>query len=250
MKKSLFLCDIDNTLIYSLKHEHTGWPCVEWIHEKEQAYMQPRTLSLLREIRAAACFVAVTSRSAEQYARIRFPEGCEPEMAVTANGAGLMTPGGPDAEWQAESERLLALWQEELQRMETALFDPVRFIRCRIVDGAYLFVYCGKETDPARTVAEIRRMTALRVMAGGKKIYLMPPPLNKGEAVNRLRARIGAAHCVAAGDSAFDLPMLDAADCAVMPRALEGLCRAKTCRICPDGRLFSEFVTETVRDML
>lgn len=63
MDRIVFACDIDNTLIYSRKHPHEGWPCVEWIHEKEQAYMSPVTCGLLRQVREKVLFVPVTSRS-------------------------------------------------------------------------------------------------------------------------------------------------------------------------------------------
>ena len=87
MNKTIFACDIDNTLIYSKKHPHDGWPCVEWIHENEQAYMSPLTCELLSRLGEEILFLPVTSRSAEQYSRIRWPEGIHPRHVITTHGA-------------------------------------------------------------------------------------------------------------------------------------------------------------------
>lgn len=250
-RKPVFACDLDNTLIVSKKHFHEGWPCVEWIHEKEQAYMSLRTAETLSRVCEAFAFVPVTSRSVEQYRRIHFPPGCEPSLAVCANGAVLLRTGKdgrlePDEDWERETRAAMAPWRAEMDRMEKTLSPDERFIRCRKVDEAYLFVYCAEGIPPEETAAEIREQTDLGVTASGKKIYLMPPFLHKGWALERLAAgRASGCRMLAAGDSAMDLPMLWAADYAIYPAALAAETEGRKGAIWDPGCgiPFSEFVT-------
>ena len=243
MRAWLFACDIDNTLIYSRKHPHEGWPCVEWIHGKEQAYMSPETLRLLEGTEA----VPLTSRSREQYLRIRWPRPMP--LAVTANGADLLVEGAPDEDWRRESDARIAPWRNELERAFAALRPSPRYIRCRLVDEAYLFVYCAPEVDPRREAEGLRRDTGLDVQASGKKIYLLPPPLNKGSALARLKARLMAEHTLAAGDSEMDIPMLRAAQIALIPAALKDKLD-EDARCCPEGTLFSEYALSQAQAIL
>ncbi|MBQ6374714.1 MAG: haloacid dehalogenase [Clostridia bacterium] len=242
MTRTLFACDIDNTLICSRKHPHAGWRCVEWIHDEEHAFMPPAAEALLGRASRALCTVLVTSRSIEQYGRLRLPGG--PPAAVTANGADLLVNGQPDPAWRAETEALLAPWREELRRCHERLKYSDRYIRCRMVDDAYLFVYCRGDVDPVGEARAISERTGLAVAASGKKIYLLPPPLNKGSAFARLMERFGCARGIAAGDSAMDLPMLRAADAAILPATLADAA-PEGAYVCPAGRSFPEFALET-----
>ena len=249
MNNILFACDIDNTLIYSKKHPHHGWPCVEWIHEKEQAFMSPKTCELLCEIVPHVLFVPVTSRSVEQYLRIQWPQGAMPHLAITTHGARLLTPCSEDALWQDETQAHIAEWYIELHRMQKLLEPNPSFIRCRLVDEAYLFVYCAPGMDAVAMGDEIKAMTPLSVCVGGKKIYLLPPTLHKGTALQRLRQRFPQHTIIAAGDSNMDAEMLNEADHAIFPEAISPLVSTPgTC--CPHDVLFSEFVVDTLQKIL
>lgn len=205
--------------------------------------MSPRTVELMRTMVSRHLFIPVTSRSIEQYRRIEFPPECVPEWAVTTNGAFLLRHGQPDAAWQADAAALIAPWQPELQRLHDRLADDPRFIRCRIVDEAYLFVYCGRNAAPDKVAGELAGRTDLTVMVSGKKIYLLPPALNKATALERLKSRFACSVTICAGDSEMDLPMLNAADHAIMPEELAKVWKGYgTALVCPSGTLFSEFV--------
>lgn len=243
MKNELFACDIDNTLIYSKKHPHSGWTCVEWIHGEEQAYISPHVLSRLPAVTERMRLVPVTSRSKEQYLRLRIPGAFS--AALTANGADLLLEGTPDPQWRRETDALLSAWREEIARCYALLSPSDRYIRLRVVDDAYLFVYCGKDTEPAAEADRLQTLTNLQVTADGKKIYLLPPPLNKGTAVKRMLERFGFSRCIAAGDGHMDLPMLRYADRAVAPAKLAGMLPEGAC-ICPEERIFSDFVIDVV----
>ena len=241
MEKLLLACDIDNTLVYSRKHPHDGWPCVEWIHGKEQAYMSPKTYELLQEVTNQVLFVPVTSRSAEQYKRICWPKHSDPPLAITTHGAKLFVHGSEDEQWERNTKHLIDPWRCEMKRLETLLASDPAFIRCRLVDDAYLFVYCAEKTDVHEVEEKLHGMTRLSIQVGGKKIYLLPPGLHKGTAITRLRQYFPQYRIVAAGDSEMDLDMLNAADEALFPQKIAAqVSSSGWC--CPEQELFSEFV--------
>lgn len=220
MKKILFASDLDNTLLYSYKHKKIDDICVEINKGKEQGFMTKETICLLRKVKQCLCFVPVTTRSIEQYRRIQWPEGCEPEYAVTTNGAVLLHQGEIDRCWQKARQQELQGWQGELRRQYTLQSRDTRFIRCRLVDDAYLFTYCEPGVSLEDCLPSCRENTSLQVQGSGKKIYFFPPGLNKGMALQKLQERFTIGKTYAAGDSSIDLSMLLRADEAFLPEKL------------------------------
>lgn len=92
MKEILLACDVDNTLIHSWKHRKEGDLCIEHIGEKEQGYMSRKAAELYSSLPENILLVPVTTRSVDQYRRIRWPGSREPDLAVTTNGAILLEP--------------------------------------------------------------------------------------------------------------------------------------------------------------
>ena len=110
----IFHSDLDNTLIYSYKHEiGSEKRCVELYRGRELSYMTEKSLELLERIRERVLFVPTTTRTVEQYDRIRlgttraaYALVCNAEQFVTrAKTLGLtvgQTPRlGAIAVWQA-----------------------------------------------------------------------------------------------------------------------------------------------------
>lgn len=247
MTKQLFACDIDNTLIYSHRHPHEGWPCVEWLQGREQSYMSPETGRGLLRLPPWLALVPVTSRTAGQYLRLKLP--VPTELALTANGADLLLDGRPDVAWRAQTDALIAPWRGELRRCQSLLEGVEGLLRVAVADDAYLYALCPDAPDAARWAGTLESKTGLEVVASGRKLYMLPPPLNKGRAVSRLMERAGYARLIAAGDSPMDLPMLREANVAIAPRALgKQLC--DHVHVCPEGRLFSDYVLETVLELI
>ena len=185
--------------------------------------------------------IPVTSRSLEQYERIYWPERSTPALAITTHGAKLFTHGLEDGQWKKETQCLVAPWREEMKHFETYFASDPSFIRCRLVDDSYLFVYCAENTDPYAAGEKLHEMTRLSVQVSGKKIYLLPPGLNKGMAIMRLRQHYPQYRIIAAGDSEMDLDMLNAADDALFPEKIASRVSTVGC-CCPESELFSEFV--------
>lgn len=238
MTRLLFAADLDNTLIRSHRRRRAGDVCVEWLEGHPQSFMSPRAVELLRSVCRVARFVPVTTRSQAQYRRIRFPEGCAPALAVTAHGATLLTGEGPDPDWRERAQALVSPFREELMRMLACVEGS------SLVDDAFLFLACETPEAARKRSGALAAQTRLRVLRGGRKLYLVPPGLHKGQALDWLRQLLRERPVVAAGDCEMDAELLAGADVAVCPRDLP-LPPAGRVLVCPEGRDFTEYILET-----
>ncbi len=243
----MFACDLDNTLLHSYKHKQDGEVCIEILKEKEQGFTTPKTLELLWQLNMTenVYTVPLTTRSIEQYARIEWGAAA-PSHALVTNGTLLLEGDRIDEDWWLGSLESVTPLKEEIQRLYELLSPQESFIRVRIVDEMYLFVYCAKDVDPSEMAVQLQELTTLNVCQAGKKIYFFPPAADKGVAVKRMMELIGADYLIAAGDSSIDLPMLKKADLAIIPYNDLINEEYKQTAVCPPDKPFSEFVLETV----
>lgn len=245
-KKILLACDLDNTLIHSLRRWREGDVCVEWVDGKEWGFMSRGALELLGEVSRRTTLIPVTTRSVAQYSRLKWPEGLAPRCAVTTNGALMLADGEDDASWRGESMDHVAPVRAQLEAMMADLSASGEFMRCRMVDDAYGFVYCREMQHARDTAARFTDLQGLRCTRSGKKVYFFPEGIDKGAAVLRLRKRFEADMLICAGDSSIDVPMLRRADLAIAPAGacldLAGCGEACLC----DGEDFSVDVLRRV----
>lgn len=214
----LFASDLDNTLIHSYKIAKENEICVEKKAAKELSFMSQIAYAQLQEINKACSFVPITTRSLEQYRRIRLIQGGFPPYAITSNGGLLLTDHHLDQAWFAESKRLIQPAHDELSKALALLTaDPNRCFEVRLVDE--MFVYTKTENIDW-TLQHLKKSLDLEkvcVLNHHSKIYVLPTVLNKGTALRRLKRHLGADHIISAGDSAFDVPMLALADVIFIP---------------------------------
>ena len=247
MKKILFACDLDNTLIYSYKHRREGDLCIELLKEKEQGFISEQSAELLRRVFDRVLFLPITTRSVEQYLRIKWPFGCAPQYAVTTNSGILLDGGASDPEWLSESLLLSADYKDELERMYLLLKDDEKFIRCRMVDELYLFTYTKDGVNIHEPEKTYKSSTTLNVVASGRKLYFFPPRFNKGEALRRFLTRYNADLILSAGDSVIDTPMLSLAHHAFIPNGtLAPMCNGAKLHIAPSGVRFSDYLLSEI----
>lgn len=238
----LFASDLDNTLLFSHKHAQAGDVCVEHLDGKAQGFFTPNVIRGLAQINRTMRFVPVTSRSIAQFLRIQFPPGCVPKYALVANGGLLLHNGAVDSAWQARSLALAAPWRGELAKAGELLAQAPLPLRARMVDDLYLFAACDSTAEAAQALAHVQGRTRLTGELSGRKLYFFPPGLSKGDALVRLRERFAPERVLCAGDSGIDVPMLEQADVALVPK--RGMVAGG---VVWDGRgRFSEFVVEKV----
>lgn len=215
--------DLDNTLIYSYKHE-IGGPktCVEIYQGREISFMTETSHRLLGQLcsKPGVLVVPTTTRTLEQYQRIDLGIGVS-EYALVCNGGVLLHQGKEDPIWYQESLALIVDAQSELQRAEQWMTEDVnRCFEVRNIRSLFLFT---KSNEPEKSVAMLKahlNLSLVEVFCNGIKVYVLPKKLNKGSAVRRFRKRVAAETVYAAGDSAFDVPMIQAADIGMAPKEL------------------------------
>lgn len=203
--KILFACDLDGTLIHSHKKRRADDICVELYDDREQSFISPRALTLLKSTAAQIIFVPVTTRSLAQYRRIHWTEDFSPKYAVTSNGAIFL-----DDDKIIFRREIATPYATELEFQREKFADDSRFNICRIVDESFLFLRCRDDLN----TEDFHFDTHLTVQHTGKKIYFFPPELNKGAALRMLIEKFSPDKIFCAGDSEIDLPMLELADVA------------------------------------
>lgn len=243
MEELLLACDLDNTLIHSHRHRREGDVCVEWLEGREQSFLDGGALRMLPLLEGRVRLVPVTTRSLEQYRRIRWPDGCAPELAAVANGALLLREGGVEESWRRDALAAAEPFLPELERLRSLLSHAEGQHICRIVDGLFLFVSCEDESRAAQLAAA--HPSPLIAAPSGRKLYFFPPGLDKGAALRRLRRELGAERVAAAGDSGLDLPMLAEAGLAIVPDAALAGRLAVPAAVCPPGESFAAFILRT-----
>ncbi len=217
--------DLDRTLVHAssrLAAGETDSPVIEIYQDRGITVTRQATLDALTALHASQAFVAVTTRSREQVARI------EPVWAmaqsgwlVCTNGATLLKDGRVDATWAARVDQLVAdsaplaqahrAFTNEFGTPETVDWMPL----LRDCDG--VFLYCTLKLDFSPRDLEDRANALLaplgwHAILHGRKLYSLPTGICKGRAVRHLRERLGIEELMAAGDSMLDVELLLAAE--------------------------------------
>lgn len=245
---TVFCTDLDNTMIYSYKHEiGEDKRCVEIYQGREISFITQETYILLGEVKKQAMIVPVTTRTVDQYQRIDLGVGTFP-YALTCNGGVLLIDGCEDESWYQESLQLIRGSRQELLRaVELLEQEKRRTFEVRFIRELFIFTKCE---EPEMVVDELKSSldeNLVDVFHNGIKVYVVPKELSKGKAIERFRAYVGAERVIAAGDSEFDISMLETADCGIAAPELSGAYRfADNVKCPPADKLFAEKVLETV----
>ncbi|MET9564011.1 HAD family hydrolase [Streptomyces tauricus] len=228
--RALVASDLDRTLIYSANALALTGPdaeaprllCVEVYQSKPLSYVTETAAGLLTELGEAADFVPTTTRTREQYHRIRLP-GPAAKYAICANGGHLLVDGVSDPEWQARVTERLAdecAPLDEVRAHMAATADPAWVLKQRVAEDLFVYFVVERDLLPADWAKELAVWAENRgwtVSVQGRKVYAVPKPLTKSAAMREVARRTGAALTLAAGDSLLDADLLLAADRAWRP---------------------------------
>lgn len=213
--------DLDNTLIYSYKHDiGRRKKCVEIYQDREVSFMTEKSYDLLKSVNDKVVFVPTTTRTVEQYGRIDLGIG-NIEYALVCNGGVLLVNGREDEAWYRESVRLTADCREELDKAQEILEGDIhRNFEIRNIRQLFLFTKSDAPEKSAESLVKMLDMERVDVMCNGVKVYVVPKKLSKGTALKRFREKVHGEKVIAAGDSEFDISMLREADVALAPAEL------------------------------
>ncbi|WP_420122286.1 HAD family hydrolase [Nakamurella sp.] len=220
--------DLDRTLIFSAAAAAAGTAaaadlvCVEMLQGRPQSFMTAAAHRLLAGLRAAAVVVPTTTRTPDQFGRVRLPGGPAP-FAVVSNGGHILCDGVPDAGWRAGVQERIAAAGATLEQVVghiDARTDASWVRSRRIADDLFCYLVVELGALPRHFMADLTAWSAERdwvVSMQGRKIYALPAALTKEAAVAEIMRRVGATRLLAAGDGALDAGMLAAAHDGIRP---------------------------------
>lgn len=224
----IFASDLDRTLIYSEASRGTEVPQEEMVPVETNkgryiSFMSQTAIRLLTELSSKVLFVPVTTRTVEQYRRIfLFQETIIPRYAVTSNGGTILIDGEPDPVWREKIVK--AAGTSASAKEAKALFDrttsPDWALSERYSDDLFFSIEIDRAKVPGPEIEQLRMellSVGWRLSLQGRKMYLVPERVSKGEALLYLKERLGLQKAVAAGDSLLDESLLSAADHAIAP---------------------------------
>ena len=247
----VFHTDLDNTLIYSYKHDiGKEKRCVEIYQGREISFVTRETYRLLQRIseqKSQILIVPTTTRTIEQYQRIDLGIGTL-RYALVCNGGVLLVNGKEDDSWYRDSLERIRGSKEQLDKAQEFLDKETRRIfELRFIKELFVFTKCEEPEAVIRELREHLDADLVDVFNNGVKVYVVPKALDKGKAVMRFRSYLGADHVIAAGDSEFDISMLEAADRGIAAPKLAQSYPFSGKIECPyEGKLFAESVLENV----
>ncbi len=239
------LCtDLDNTLIYSYKHDiGPNKRCVEIYQGREISYITEKTFGQLKRVREEYRIIPVSTRTEEQYNRINL--GIGPiEYALVCNGGVLLENGERDSAWYNESLKIIEPSRDEVEMGISLLeVDNRRYFELRYIDQLFVFTKCSSPDDVISDLKKVLDLKKVNVFNNGEKVYIVPVELSKGRSIKRLREKINATNIFAAGDSEFDISMITEADIGFVPAEFEAafgkIQNAITCK-----NIFSDYYLE------
>lgn len=225
----MFASDLDRTIIFSTRalerfsDYNAALVPIEEKRGEPVSFVTEKSYGMLEKIASSLLFVPVTTRSAEQFNRIKFPQA--PKYAVTSNGACIFKNGEHLDDWR---EKMLL----ELKKYSASIDEIVSILEkdkievageLRIVENLFLYYYLNEQVDDgvyeyfSRILAEKGWRTSLQ----GRKLYAIPLPLSKGEAVKYIQEREEIDILIGAGDSLLDHDFLQFCHHAFSPKNSE-----------------------------
>ena len=237
------LCtDLDNTIIYSYKHDIGNEKMnVELYKEREISFITKQTFELLKKVKEEFLVIPTSTRTIEQYERINLKIGTF-KYALVCNGSVLLVDGKKDKDWYEESLRLAKPSNLEVKKaLEYLENDKRRIFELRHIEDLFVFTKCDEAETVVNELREYLDKNLVSVFNNKEKVYVLPTLLSKGKAIERLRKYLKAEFIIAAGDSEFDISMVEAADVGLVPYGFKSEFNIKS-DICEMGkeRLFSE----------
>lgn len=243
---NIICLDMDNTLIYSYKKDIGNKKLnVEIYEEREISFISEKTYALLQKVKDRMLIVPTSTRTEEQYGRIDLKIGTL-KYALVCNGGVLLIDGKRDKEWYDESIRLIEKSVPELEKAMNILDrDCRRKFELRFIDRLFIFTKCDESHQVVNDLRLKLDTEKVDVFNNGEKVYVVPKNLSKGMAVKRIREKLNPEIVIAAGDSEFDITMVEEADVGLVPYGFTKKYKTTKKLIEKDNKtLFSELLLE------
>lgn len=213
----IYATDLDRTLIYSKRFLECHPPKGEMIlvdKSKVDSYISKAVLIRLMEMSKAVRVIPVTTRSVEEYERIKIP-GFTPEFAITTCGGVILHKGKKMKYWERYMESEIDKAGIERVVEEFKAFGEYK---PKVIDGRYIFTKVEDRESAKIKIGELRkRVAGYKFLLDKHKVYGIPDVVSKVNALKFIKEFLGEPYVLATGDGELDIPMLEWADVAVIP---------------------------------
>ncbi|MED4226772.1 hypothetical protein [Neobacillus cucumis] len=216
----IFASDLDRTIIYSQRAiaelgrpEELPLTPVEQKDSNWVAYMTKTSHSLLKELSERCLFVPVTTRTTAQFSRfVIFKKDIPIKYAITSNGANILFNGQPMKEWSFHLYNRLKM--ESVSQTELVSILSKEGIH---LDGEkkqaeqwffYYLLNCLPSDSDRIAIEHLADKYGWRTSLQGRKLYLVPKAISKGNALNQICNLEGLYAFAGAGDSMLDWDFL------------------------------------------
>ncbi|MRX71263.1 hydrolase (had superfamily) [Bacillus lacus] len=214
-----FASDLDRTLIYSKKmigmyQAHSPYEPIEWLDGEEISYISLKTKQALKEINDTMLFIPVTTRTIQQYERIRlFQEDIIPEYAITSNGGNILKNGTVLREWynHIQEELHSSVPLSEMIREIEGFSDNQWIKKVRQADNLFIYLIIDRSLfsqDLLETLSAWSSNLGWQISLQGRKLYFVPHIINKWKAVKFLCDTLNIDYVYTAGDSLLDYDLI------------------------------------------
>ena len=206
----IFFSDLDNTLIFSHRRKYEGAKVVaEFLNGKEQSYISLELLSVLKD-NTRIKLVPVTTRSIDQYTRIHILSNeLHTNHALVCNGGVLLVDGKLDEDWLNESLILSEQESFEVNKILIMLKSDAKVSTINRLQPFMFYFTCEAVDEYYSYLIQHADLNKVFIGKDARKIYVIASCINKGSSVERYVHRFGSEKYIIAGDSDFDIPMLN-----------------------------------------
>ncbi|MGD6830738.1 HAD family hydrolase [Sutcliffiella halmapala] len=214
-----FASDLDRTLIFSrrmlesFETECKYEPC-EIIRGEPSSFISLKTKTILTEINNEMLFIPVTTRTKEQYQRIRlFQDEVVPEYAITNNGATILKNGYEIKEWKQfiKEELQSCLSFKQMIMMIEGMGNNSWIQQIKHADNLFIYLIVNNRLLSESKIAELKqwlKSLGWNISLQGRKLYIVPTPIEKWKATEYLCNHLDVKHIYTAGDSLLDYELI------------------------------------------
>lgn len=225
----MFFTDLDRTIIFSKRFvDETNRNLVIPVEEKEGrpiSYMNPTAFMMLSVFRKQVPFVPVTARKYDEIMRISFVREDMPEWMVCESGRVIYHSGKRWGEWDHVLEKELEKVKDDIQQCQNyfryLLEDKYGVGTWHINNDMVMAKTEGMSENEIKELESYsswfkKRNCLLHLQQ--RKVYLIPTPISKSNAVQYLIHLLKPNRTVSAGDADMDAGMFQKTTFAITPK--------------------------------
>lgn len=224
----IFATDLDRTLIYShlfLDEADCEYELIEKKGEKPIAYMSKKAIGLLEELHTKAHIIPITLRNETEFHRIDlFKKNIVPEIFVTNNGGTIYYKGQEDKSWTNHINEQMVKMPISHEKIKGQFLNHYHgLIEKEVNCGNLIWLFMGErdhiDYEAVQSFESTFKDTGWRIDVSGRKIYVYPYFVTKWCALSYIKENYFKEEIFAAGDSIFDMEMVEKADYGMIPKA-------------------------------